>query len=269
MPPRKHVSRPSVRNPRYKKAVSVAANNPLWSSLGAIVGIVSVLATTFQIYQATRDDPADLEIAMTSIGGPLDVPAIGIDLASNSAAPQIPVGIFRASPIDITLRNTGGEPTLISSVIVDVEHFERLSDCTTSGAGPAGVSAEYTVRLPEASVGTGPALGEVNHDVRFEVKAGSVDRMQLTVGPEVEGLGNYPYVLGLKVSLIESGGKRLDAGKYLLAGNHRGIDANLNGSPAAECAVDNLEKIEPLMSYQSTKSTELLRLRDTFQSWAA
>ena len=218
-----------------------------------------------QIYQSTQSAPADLEVAMTSIGGPEQIKAIGYDRGSKKVDLDIPVGEFRANPIDLTLKNNGGQPSLITKVVADVKHFELLRDCTRSGAGPAGISAEYTFRIPTEPNGQ-VKLGKHDHDVRFETKPGAVDRMALTIGPDIETFYNTPYVLGVHFILVAEGGKELDAGSYTIVGNHKAIETNLDGVLDPACSQQNLETLETIYAFQSTKAPELDQLRDTFRT---
>lgn len=254
---------PSSRG--IRRATSTFVKHPLWTTLGAFIGVVGVVISGVQIYQSTQSAPADLEVAMTSIGGPEQIKAIGYDRGSKKVDLDIPVGEFRANPIDLTLKNNGGQPSLITKVVADVKHFELLRDCTRSGAGPAGISAEYTFRIPTEPNGQ-VKLGKHDHDVRFETKPGAVDRMALTIGPDIETFYNTPYVLGVHFILVAEGGKELDAGSYTIVGNHKAIETNLDGVLDPACSQKNLETLETIYAFQSTKAPELDQLRDTFRT---
>lgn len=247
-----------------RNATSTLIKHPVWTTLGAFVGVVGVVISVFQIYQASQDPPADLEVAMTAIGGPERLQAVGYDRAGREINTDIPADNITANPVDLTLKNNGGEPSLITQVIVDVKSFEILNDCTAAGAGPAGISAEYTIKIPttpEGSVKYEPQ----RHDVRFEVKPGAVDRMALTVGPDIESFYSTPYVIAFDLRLVADGGAELDAGSYTIVGNHKAIERHITDSISTNCARDNLETLEPIFAYQSIKANELTRLRDAYE----
>lgn len=270
--PTQHTGSSKVSPKRLGRLASALVKNPLWATIGSLVGVIGVVVSGVQIYQAAQDAPADLEVAMSTIGGPQSVPAVGIDLVSSTRILDSPVHDVKYNPIDITLKNNGGEPSLVTRVVVDVKIHESLNDCTFSGAGPAGISAEYSLKIP---AGNGPPyLGEVPHDVRFEVKPGAVDRMALTIGPEVETSAYYPYVMGFAVRLIQDDGSELEAGSFATVGNLKGVNENLALGPTpssdsrTECAKKNLDTLEKLMEFQSVKSDELLTLREKYMEWA-
>ncbi|MCF3940202.1 hypothetical protein [Gordonia tangerina] len=217
-----------------------------------------------QIWQASAPKPADLEVAMSSVAGPQSVPAVSYDRIRKVAGESTP---FSANPIDITLKNNGDRPALITAVIADVKHLETLADCTGSGAGPAGISAEYSIKIPTQPPGA--ALGPHQQDVRFEVKPGAVDRMSLTIGPEIESFYNYPYVVGVDVKLVHDGGAELDAGSYAIVTNHKAVEEHIANSSDEACAQKNLEVLETIYAYQSIKSSELDQLRDNYRALAA
>ena len=238
----------------------------MWTTLGALIGVVGVVISGFQIYQSTQSPPADLEVAMTSIGGPEQIAAVFYDRGAKKVDLDIPIDEFEANPIDLTLKNNGGQPSLVTKVVADVKHFEVLDDRTRAGAGPAGISAEYAFRIP-TDPNTGQViLGKHDYDVLFETKPGAVDRMAITIGPDIETFYSTPYVLGAHLTLIAEGGKELDAGSYTIVGNHKAIEANLTGVLDPACSHENLETLETIYAFQSAKASELDQLRNKFET---
>ena len=246
---------------RWGRATNAFINHPLWTTAGALLGIVGLVLSGFQIYQATQSKPEDLEVSMTSFAGPTKVQAVSYDGPTHTYGAPVDA---TATPVDITLQNNGGEPSLITQVVATVTYADKLKDCTSTGAGPLRVSAEYTITIPDKD-GL-PASGTYTKDVRFEVKPETVDRMTITVGPEFESADNFPYVVGFDVALVHDDGSRLDAGQYALVSNLKAADANIERSTSAGCAAANLESIDQVYTDTSVKSDELERLRTAYQS---
>lgn len=145
---------------RYDRGPHQRCSGRVVAGSGVSRGVVGVVISGFQIYQSTQSATADLEIAMTPIGGPEQIAAVGYDQVAKEIDLDIPVGEFKANPIDLTLKNNGGQPSLITKVAADVKHYEVLKDCTRSGAGPAGITAEYTFKIPTDLTMGGVILGK-------------------------------------------------------------------------------------------------------------
>lgn len=114
--------------------------------------------------------------------------------------------------LDITVRNTGKNPALLTEVRITVEDSARLAVCEYHTGDAVAVSREYAVRLPLL-----PAPGEriVTHPLHQEVPAGSVDRFKVFFRVPRAGEANYVYAL--RVALIaEDSGKAIDVGRFVI-----------------------------------------------------
>lgn len=238
----------------------------MWTSLGAVIGVIGVVISGVQIVQAMDTPPPNLEIALLSTTGAQTITGTISDATGNYPDSPAEVG---ATPVDITLKNSGGEPALISRIDTDVVFAETLRDCTLSGAGPALVSANYAVKLP-TDVATGTLRpGLTSTETRFEVKAGAVDRMELTIGPDRQpASGSYPVVLAVHLTLIHDDGQTLDAGTISTVTTSEYAEKQINGKLDAECAADNLAVLNALFATQSIRSTELEQLRAAYANSA-
>ncbi|HET8814799.1 MAG TPA: hypothetical protein VFM51_07575 [Solirubrobacterales bacterium] len=113
--------------------------------------------------------------------------------------------------LDITLRNTGRLPALVTAARVTVEDSERLGVCDFGG-GPVQVSGSYAITLPLL-----PLLSEraVTRPLHQEVPAGEVDRFRLAFRLPWNTEENYVYAL--RVELIsEDSGQPIDVGRFVL-----------------------------------------------------
>ncbi|WP_143545525.1 hypothetical protein [Rhodococcus sp. 114MFTsu3.1] len=188
----------------------------------------------------------------------------GTIIDSTGSYPDEPTDVG-VTPIDVTVRNSGGEPSLISQINAEVLFAETLSDCTFGGAGPALVSANYSVKLPTDANTGGTRLGTTSTETRFEVKAGAVDRMVVTIGPEKQqASGSYPVVVAVRLSLVHDNNETLDAGAVSIVSTLDNAEKQVQGKLDPDCAAKNLQVLDKLFAVQSIRSNELERLRAAY-----
>lgn len=239
-------------------------DHPFWTTAGALIGIVGLGISMFQIWQAAQPDPEKLSVAMASFGGTESVPASQSGLASDTSMRRLTVG---ANPVEIALQNNGSEPSIITQIVAKVSRFERLYDCTQSGAGPVRISADYNLKIPTNGRLQGDGLA--TSDVRFEVRPKSADRMNATIGPDSEIAANYPYLVAFDLELVHDGDKRLSLGPFATLTNHDAIEANISRSNSASCAKRNLQRIQDSLPLGVTTSAELDQIRGAYENLAS
>lgn len=255
---------PMVSQPKRKRR-DVFMNHPLWTSVGAVIGIVGLVISGVQIWQSFQAAPEDLEMSIGVIGSPESIAAQQVNRSAGNEV--MGTVAYVANPIDITVKNNGGEESTVTQVIAEVKHYELLGDCTASGAGEAGISAEFTIKLPDNPDPS--ALHAYEQPMTFSVKPGAVERMSITVGPEISTFYNYPYVIGVSLTLVHDDGKTLDAGSYTFVTNHTAVEKNIAESRDATCAQRNLDTLEGIYAFQSIKATELDQLRSAYRTLVA
>ena len=262
----------------FTRTLATLAQHPGWTAVGTVVGIAGVVLAVVQFAAPSQGGGPDLEVAALAVGTPDQIDGTKYD--SSGGNPDIPA-TFDVSPIDITLKNSGGEPSVITRVTAEVVSSAILKDCTNSGAGPAAITANYAIRFPLEGKGQ---YGDLNPEPQstasqFTVKPGSVDRMQVTVGPEDQGGNPGPTVLAVKVSLVHDGTQILDVGTVALAALEEKIDQQIDGvlvsgghrkkSNDPVCAAENLTTLDELYAAAAVRSPSLDRLRQTYEELAA
>jgi hypothetical protein len=114
--------------------------------------------------------------------------------------------------LDITVRNTGKKPTLLTGVTIEVVDSGRLAVCDYHTGDAVAASRKYAVELPVL-----PLRSEnvVTHPLHQEIDAGDVDRFKVLF--RVPGSGEANYVYALSVALVaENSDKAVDVGRFIL-----------------------------------------------------
>jgi len=115
--------------------------------------------------------------------------------------------------LDITVRNTGRLPALLTAVRVTVEDSERLATCYINGGDAVPVSGSYAITLPLL-----PTPGErtVTRPLHQEVPAGELDRFQVRFRLPWNDLFET-YVYALHVELVsEDSDRAIELGRFVL-----------------------------------------------------
>jgi hypothetical protein len=118
-------------------------------------------------------------------------------------------GDVMADIVDITLQNKGGQPALIVGIEATVKRAEYLGSCW--GAGDIPVAGVYDLIVPIES--TYPL--RVSKSVRFSVAPKSVDRLAISIGPNLDDT-SVGFVVDAEFRLVLADGQRLDVGSYAL-----------------------------------------------------
>ena len=265
------------------RIVPALVKHPGWTSLGALIGIAGIALSIVQFVapsgetnrSAEKSGP-DLEVAALALGTPEQID--GVNFSSIPGDPEYPAE-FDVTPVDITLKNNGGAPSVITQVNAEVLFSTTLQDCTKSGAGPAAIRANYALQFPVDRQTDELKPGSVSTAMQFEVKPGSVDRMQVTVGPERQSGNPYPTVLAVKISLVHDGSQKLDVGAVALPALPEKLDQQIHGLRVSGgyvnepddpvCAAKNLTKLDELYTIEAVRAPSLDQLREKYQQRAA
>lgn len=266
--PAEEPSPDAPEEPQPKKGpVALVVQNPIWTTIGALVGIIGLVVSITQIYQATRTPPVDLEVAALTIDAQQSLQGTLSNGEEGTRSIEL-------TPIDITLQNKGGEPSLITRVDAEVVYFQQLRDCTKAESAPTAITTQYHLAIPMNDVE--PADKAVSNEVRFEVKPGTADRMVLTLGPSTQpAFATTPMVMSAKIKLIHDDDQTMDVGTVSLVTTVGAATAQMDAlaaDPAPEartCAKDNLEHLDTMFAIQATRSRVLDGLRSAYQRAAA
>lgn len=155
--------------------------------------------------QASSPNP-DLKVADVEIA-----PASKIDPASKDPNNQAYYNGTFGSAIDITMRNRGAAPALIVKATLTFTRITELYSCL--GAGPGTATGVYDVKVPSSKVVTARDRPfALQRDMRFIVRANSIDRFRISVGPDAYGQSQPPWIYEFKLTLTEDNGHELDLG---------------------------------------------------------
>lgn len=265
--PKEEAPAESEEQERRQGLFSRAAQNPVWTTLGALVGIVGLVLSAVEVYQALRTPPVDLEVvalaldSQQSLQGTLTGGADG-------------VRSVEFTPIEITLQNKGGEPSLITNIKAEVVFFQQLQDCTFTEPPPEALTAKYNLAIPIA--GVEPAKTDIASEIRFEVKAGAVDRMVLSLGPQTQAaFATAPMVITAKLTMVHDDDQVLEVHGVSLVTTVGTAEAQieaLSSDPSPEaraCAKANLKQLQTMFAIQAIRSRALESLRSAYQRASA
>ncbi len=121
-----------------------------------------------------------------------------IEEGAGSGSASVETGHLPSSAaLDITVRNDGDLPVVLTSADFVVQKAEPLTTCAATGGG-LSVSVAYDVRLPEKQV---PYVQ--SHKLHFLVKQRSVDRLSFTIGPRSLGVSAEPWLYQVQLTLAQ------------------------------------------------------------------
>lgn len=114
--------------------------------------------------------------------------------------------------IDVTVRNTGKDPVLLTEARVTIEDSARLAVCEYHTGDIVPVSKEYAIELPALPM---PEERIVRRALHQEVRPGAVDRFQLLF--RLPRNGHDIHIYALRVELSTDGPqKTVEVGRFLL-----------------------------------------------------
>jgi hypothetical protein len=252
--------KPPQKNRMWAKAVK----HPAWTTFGALIGIVGLVLSVVQIIQAMQTPPLDLEVAALTSDGQQSVRGT---VTGGDAEGTRSIGL---TPIELTLQNKGGKPSLITRIDAEIVYFQQLKDCTGAEPTSETIAAKYQLLIPMSDVE--PTEKQLASEVRFEVKPGAADRMVLNLGPQTQpAFETTPMLMSARIKLVHDGDQALDVGTASLVTTVDAATAQLDAlgsspSPATRsCAKENLDHLDEMFAIQATRSSLLDSLRSAYQ----
>ena len=248
-----------------------AAKHPVWISVATAVSTLSVIAAGVG-YWATRGTPGDLETAavtmsnLEQIDGFVKSTATGSDDGSDFPT--------ETAPVDVTVKNSGDAPITITEIRGEVIEFEYLEDCGTFGGGPAQLTASYSLQIP-TNAGEGASeieatANEVTAPADFTVQPDSVDRLQISFGPDKQNISfTRPILMAVKLTLVGENGESLDIGTAANASTSGTVDHIVEYRDSfvgkGECNRENLAKVNKVVDASSMHSPLIDRLKPVYE----
>ncbi|WP_280332931.1 hypothetical protein [Nocardia wallacei] len=226
--------------------------------LGSVLTIAAVtLSTVFLLPGPPRPI---LELVELAVAEPGALDADGINLVTRQFDEKTQID---ATDADITLRNNGSAPAVITELKVEILFARQMEDCAQAGGGPAIVSGRYSVKIPKDPP---PTPFTLTRPMRFEVRPGTVDRMAVTIGPEEQNMSlARPYVFAARISLVhDKSDQPLDVGTVAMVTTPDKADFQIAHASSFPCIERSMVLFEELYEIQATRSTPLDRLRDKY-----
>jgi hypothetical protein len=186
-----------------------------WTVLAGMAGVLALVLTVTRL--GDDDPPAVVQVPAPATTAP-GVPGLRLAAFAADRTAEIDAefeepgggatrGTTEGAVLDISLRNDGDLPVLVTAVRVTLRQADELPPCSPVG-GISVISARYDVAVP---VPPPPVPTRLDRPVRFEVLPRSLDRFTVSLGPAAYGLSGYVYVA--EVELVHDGAQRLPVGR--------------------------------------------------------
>lgn len=228
-----------------------------------LAGIVVTVLTGATVVYALLPAPPhpSLELAAVEVAQSHEINGDAFSLAD--AVPTAYPGSITATPVDITLKNNGMAPALITAIKAEVVYAEQLEDCYGGTGGVSYITANYGAKFP---VPVPPRPFPLESNVRFEVKGGAVDRFTFSLGPERQSKSPpQPYLIAARLSLIhDKSDQALDLGTVAIATDVKGLIRQGDEPIDRECIEKNAAILDQLYAVQATRAKELDQLRGRY-----
>lgn len=170
---------------------------------------------------------------------------------------------------EITLRNSGQVAAFLTKVKVEVLDLRSLKGCF--GGGPTKTTAEYDIQVPNDIMSQAPPRYVEKH-ISFQVEGQTIDRLAISIGPNIADEGRCPNIYVVDIWLVEQSGEEIGAGRAVLmdAGYSDAIlkDASSGGGYYGRCLSTNVVLLDRALSMvpEDRRSTEIVDLRDNLKA---
>lgn len=244
-----------------------AIKHPVWVSVGTVAAVLSLVVAGVS-YLQSQNRSGQLEVAAVTIENVTELQGANFDITGSNPDSPMNVG---AMPIDVTLKNNGNASVSIAKIEAElVSQVGKVKDCTTVGAGPAAIKAEYAVRLPyDANTGEvrkQPVLAETD----FKIDPGRVERLAVTVGPG-EQTWYSALLLEVRLRLIQDDGTEIDLPKVVLITPQSHVEGYIEHSKDSDylsrsCLDESIATLDQALSIDGVHSTSIAELREAYES---
>ncbi|WP_448221916.1 hypothetical protein [Gordonia iterans] len=255
-----------TRDPRPR--LTSALTSKAWISIATVVSALSLVVAGI-VYFEGEDSSSGLTIAAVTMERPA---MIGTVRTSNGGGFDV-----QTAPVDISIKNTSDAPVRIREIRGEVIYFQILAVCKMGGASGA-ITASYSLTIPTKSerapggeYRTAVADRQVNRHIDFTVKSSSLDRMEISFGPDRQG-GDAPPIVALNISLVTADGKVLDVGTAA-GGPYQGeVDVqkiwrkDFYGKDGEDCARQNADAVQHAIDMSTVHSPQLTELVSIYRN---
>jgi hypothetical protein len=242
---------------------------------GAAVAVLSFLANRTEDLIGSGD-AADVEVRqVVVVNGPVDTRLVdGVFQQTRDSTPQL----------DITVRNTGAKPVLLTKAQIEVVDSARLTVCEFQTGGEVALAGDYAIELPPVPA---PEERVVVQPLHQEVPAGGVDRFKLWFRAPRSGEDQQVYALRVALTTDERGGT-VSVGDFILgvpesviaagAGRVLPVAPSFEGDPSYRyrlqstwCYRRNMAELQRVLGHDGQRSGAIAALADLqpAESWPA
>lgn len=233
----------------------------IWTVVAGPVALATLAIAIVQLWPHSSA-PA-LTISEFSVHDPASVNAT----VSGPGATTSKQSTIKSNTIDVTFRNTGDQPALITSITAKVLFAQQMEDCEPQGGGVVA-SANYTLTMPDSPART-PFT--VSQPADFEVAAGGIDRFTITAGPEHQYLSSriaWIYVLDLSANQDRIGSPVHLGTAAFVARPGEGISIAAEDTSDRSCIDHNTKLINAAYAMPAQRSAELDDIHARYASMA-
>jgi hypothetical protein len=234
----------------------------IWTVVAGVVAVAGLGLAIVQLWPQSSA-PA-LMVSDFAVHDPASVDATASDPAA-SASPQ--GSTIKSNTIDVTFRNTGDQPALITSITATVLFAQQMKDCAPQGGGVTA-SANYTLEIPDTPPRT---PFPVSRPTDFQVVAGGIDRFTITAGPSHQFLSSrvaWVYVLDLSVHQDRLGSPVHLGTAAFVARPGEGIAIAAEDTSDRACIEHNTKLINDAYALPAKRSAELNDVHSRYASIA-
>lgn len=206
-----------LRRPRRRKGVAKGDDGSdrrakilFWAQvLGAAAAVLVILFPVGRFLVSTAedvfgDDDGWIEVSEANVvNGPQFSTMIGDRFIQTADS---------APAIDVTVRNGGEDPVLLTEARLTIEDSARLPGCLLQGGGEVPVSPPHAVFLPLLPL---PSERVRHRRLHEEVPAGGFDRFVLQFGVPPDGESDHLYALHVEL-LASQPEQTVDVGRFVL-----------------------------------------------------
>lgn len=257
--------------PASGSKVLAAIKNPVWATVGTVVGVLAIGVSGFAYLQANSSSEGRLRIAAVTLDEPVDVAAIELS-ANGQPEGNRPLGDVAVAPIDVTFKNDGGSVASINQVSATVVKSEHILSCLQQGAGGVGVAAEYALKIPRGQLFEEGVREQTSTGIDFKVDPGETGRFVVTVGPEDQA-ANAAVIMAVRLTFTLSDGGTLETDPVVIGTTQNFIDELVAEVAGADPGNENvgrfcpreLEKIDNVVSVGSQHAKSVDELREAYQ----
>lgn len=241
------------------------------TEIGLVLAGLALVVSAVAIWPAvvSNDIAQNPHLDIANVGvSTRDVTAISEDATGMTESTTAKVDVAAAL---VTVRNSGEEPALLTTLRVFVERVWLPVGCL--GGGPGLTRTTYDFVLP-GTVDVAPKPVVLEKEIQFVVGGKALEQVGVTVGQEVIGETGWSWIILASVEVVQDNGETLRTEPVVLMDSARvdGIVANARenlegldpefGQAYRRCVEDNLRLLDDVLAMDQKKSSAIGELRE-------